>query len=57
MSSDDRSNRLAGQGPVEDGVHAARMLLPRCSFDAATEELKARVPAQQTYDAHGRSHP
>jgi hypothetical protein len=33
--------------PIEDGIHAARMLFPRCYFDA--ERCKAGLEALQHY--------
>lgn len=39
--------QIAPQVDVEDGIHAARMLLPRCWFDA--EKCKAGLEALQHY--------
>jgi len=38
---------MAPQLPIEEGIHAARMLLPRCWFDA--EKCKAGLEALQHY--------
>ena len=39
--------QVAPQVDIEDGIHAARMLLPRCWFDA--EKCKAGIEALQHY--------
>jgi hypothetical protein len=38
---------IAPQVPLEDGIHAARMLLPRCWFDE--ERCRAGLEALQHY--------
>ena len=39
--------RIVPQGALEDGIHAARMILPRCWFDA--EHARAGLEALQHY--------